>query len=73
MIMGGLVFAQFRRIIEKLDLLIIAAITMGVVWFLLRNLVAINLILLIPILAAAAVVAITVIFRLIYQFLAKIL
>ncbi len=73
MIMGGLIFAQFRRIIEKVDLLIIAAITMGVVWFFLRNLVAINLILLIPILAAAAVVAITVIFRLIYQLLAKIL
>ncbi|AFZ12972.1 serine/threonine protein kinase [Crinalium epipsammum PCC 9333] len=73
MIMGGLIFAQFRRIIEKVDLLIIAAITMGVVWFLLRSLVAINLLLLIPILAAAAVVAITVIFRLIYQLLAKIL
>ncbi|MGB3207586.1 MAG: serine/threonine protein kinase, partial [Crinalium sp.] len=73
MIMGGLIFAQFRRIIEKVDLLIIAAITMGVVWFLLRNQFPINFILLIPILAAAAVVAITVTFRLIYQLLAKIL
>jgi serine/threonine-protein kinase len=73
MIMGGLIFAQFRRIIEKVDLLIIATITMGVVLFFFRNLVPINLILLIPILAAAAVVATTIIFRLIYQLLAKIL
>jgi serine/threonine-protein kinase len=71
--MGGLIFAQFRRIIEKLDLLIIAAITMGVVWFLLRNQLPINSILLIPILAAAAVVVVAIIFRLIYNLLAKIL
>lgn len=73
MILGFMIFAQWRRIIEKFDLIIIAAITFGLVWFFLRNALGIELLLGAPVLAAAAAIALAAIFSLIYKLLSLIL
>lgn len=79
---GGLVYAQSRRIIERIDLLIIAAITLALVVFLpiLRSIiplpVGVNPIVTIGLLAAmaaACAIAITALFRLIYKLLSTLL
>jgi serine/threonine-protein kinase len=75
--LGLLVFAQYRRIIEKIDLLIIALITLGLVWIL-PNLHALFLtnkleIIVVASLAGAAAITVTTLFRLIYQLLSRIL
>ena len=78
--LGGLIFAQYRRIIEKIDLAIIAGISLGLVWFIpaLHNLLlAHNLevffIIVLAVLAGAAAIAVTALFRLIYQLLSRLL
>jgi serine/threonine protein kinase len=76
MILGGLIFAEFRRIIEKFDFLIIGGITLGVVVFLpfLHNSIPnISYIFVLPLLAAAGAIASTALFRLIYLLLSRIL
>ncbi|MGB7440440.1 MAG: serine/threonine-protein kinase [Coleofasciculaceae cyanobacterium] len=74
MLMGGLIFAEFRRLIEKIDLLIIAAITLAAVVFIpaLRPVPQLDVVV-IAFLAGAAVVAVTALFRLIYQILSRLL
>ena len=75
MIVGGLIFAQFRRIIEKVDLLIIAGITLAVVLFIppLHKDFAIQLVIMVAILAGAGTVCVTALFRLVYKLLSNIL
>ena len=73
MILGGLIFAQLRRLIEGKDLPIIAGITAAIVWFLVRNQLSLELIVAIPILVAAGAIALTALFRLVYKLLSKIL
>ncbi len=89
MLLAGLIVAQNRRWIEKIDLLIIAAISFGAVVFVpllnrtlsipaLASLVTITGsvlggILLITLLFALLAVAVALIFRLIYQFLLRLL
>jgi serine/threonine-protein kinase len=74
-IIGLLVFAQTRRWIEKLDLLIIPAITLGLILFvpLLRSGLSIPKVLVISIAAGLVTVALTSLFRLIYKLLSLIL
>lgn len=75
MVMGGLVFAQWRRIIEGKDLVILAVISFALIWFFpvlrgqFQGLEAIA----IAILAGAALVAVLVLFKLIYQLISRIL
>ncbi|NJM96337.1 MAG: protein kinase [Phormidesmis sp. RL_2_1] len=75
--LGVLVFLQFRRTIEGWDLLIIAGLTMAAIVFLspLHGLVGgqLGLILVIAVMAAGGVVAIAVIFRLIFSVLSRIM
>jgi serine/threonine protein kinase len=85
MILGGvlavMVFAQSQRWIEKVDLLIIAAITLGVVMFVpLLNQITIALtglgaptqaILVVSVFSALVAVAVATIFRLIYNLLSR--
>lgn len=71
MILGGLVFAQYRRLIEGKDLPIIAGVTLGIVLFLLRN--QIQFVLMVAIVAAAGAIAVTALFRLIYKLLSSFL
>ncbi|MFB2839619.1 protein kinase domain-containing protein [Floridanema evergladense] len=66
MILAGLIFAQNRRIIEKFDLLIIAGLTLALVWFLLRS-YSIGFIIGVPIVVGLVAIAITTLFRLIYK------
>ena len=77
--LGGLIFAQYRRLIEKIDLLIIAGISFVLVWFIppLHRILSIfnlplSLLIVFAVLAAAATVAIATIFRLVYGLLSKI-
>ncbi|MEL7351354.1 MAG: protein kinase [Cyanobacteria bacterium P01_A01_bin.116] len=75
--LGVLVFLQLRRVIEGVDLLIIAGITLAaVIFFFPLNLSVggdMALVIVIAIMAAGAVVAIAVIFRLIFQLLSRIM
>ncbi|HEY9632194.1 MAG TPA: protein kinase [Coleofasciculaceae cyanobacterium] len=74
-IMGGLIFAQFRRIIEKFDFLIIGGLTLAAVVFfqVLRQGIPIQLVIVISVLAGAAAIAVTALFRLVYLLLSRIL
>lgn len=78
--LAGLIFLQVRRTIEGVDLLIIAGITLGAVIFFypLHGVLAplgggTALILVTTVMAAGAVVAIAVIFRLIFRLLSRIM
>ena len=73
-VMGGLIFAQTRRIIEKIDLGIIAGITTGIIFFfpLLQGSLGMQSILVIATMSAAGAIAITALFRLIYKLLTRI-
>ncbi|MDY7016313.1 MAG: serine/threonine-protein kinase, partial [Cyanobacteriota bacterium] len=81
--LGGLIYAQYRRTIEGIDLLIIAAITLGLVGFipflhgasLIQNLglPAILAVGFVGLFVGAGAIAATVLFRLIYQLLSLIL
>jgi serine/threonine-protein kinase len=74
-ILAGLFFAQNRRIIEKYDLLIIAVISLVIVFFIppLRGQVPGQLIILYPLFGALCATAVTALFRLVYKFLSDIL
>ncbi|BAY25684.1 serine/threonine protein kinase [Calothrix sp. NIES-2100] len=74
-ILGVLIFAQARRWIEKLDLLIISAITFAIIFFmpLLRAELGIQQILMLAVAAALVSIALTALFRLIYKLLSLIL
>jgi serine/threonine-protein kinase len=75
MALGGLIFAQTRRLIEKIDLGIIAGITVALVFFLpvLQGAFGIKLILIIATMSGAAAIAIMAIFRLLYQLFSRLL
>ncbi|MBW4576827.1 MAG: serine/threonine protein kinase [Aphanothece sp. CMT-3BRIN-NPC111] len=75
MILGGLIFAQFRHIIEKFDLVIIAGITLAVIWFVpaLHQGFDKQDLIVVSILAGASAIAVTALFRLIYKLLSNIL
>jgi serine/threonine protein kinase len=74
-VMGGIMFALHRRIIEKVDLVIFALITAAIVAFVpkLHGSLAISNILIIAIISAAGAIAITAFFRLVYQLLSRLL
>ena len=75
MVMGAIIYAQYSRIIENLDPWILAVITLLLVWFVpvLRGSLEQGEIIIIAVLAGAGVIAITAIFRLIYQVLYRIM
>lgn len=75
MVMGLLVFAEFRRIIERFDFLIIAGITLAAVVFFkaLQNGIPVQLVIVISVLTGAGAIAITALFRLIYLLLSRFL
>ncbi|MGB3262538.1 MAG: serine/threonine-protein kinase [Microcoleus sp.] len=80
MIMGGLVYGQYRRAIEQTEMLIISAGTLAVLWFFpaLREVVTIYPnspivgVLFVGCLGALGAIAATAIFRLIYKLLSNI-
>ncbi len=74
-VMGGLVFALHRRIIEKIDLVILAVITAAVVTLvpIFHGALTASLILIIAGASAAGAIAITAFFRLVYQLLSRFL
>ena len=74
MIMGLLIFAEFRRIIERFDFLIITGVTLAAVVFLaLQNGNSVPDIVVISVLAGAGAIAVTALFRLIYLLLSRFL
>ncbi len=75
MVMGGLIYAQYKRIIEAWDPWILAAITfLPMIFFpLLRGSFNGVEVIIIAILAGAGAIAVTAVFRLIYQVLSRIL
>ena len=72
MIVGGLIYAQYRRIIEGKDLLIIAGITAVVAFFFRGSMLLPNAIA-IAVVAGLAGIAVTALFRLIYLLLSRFL
>lgn len=72
MSLGGLIFGQYRRIIEKIDLPIIAGITLGLVLLLsfLRSFPS-EIVVVISILGGAGAIAATALFLLIYRLLSR--
>lgn len=72
---AGLIYAQTRRIIEKIDLVIIAGISIAIVYFLplLQGGFTTVTILVIAVMSSASAIAITALFRLIYTILARLL
>lgn len=73
MIVAGLIYAQYRRIIEGKDLLIISGITGIIVVFFLRGGLPIEIAIAIAVLAGLGGVAATAIFRLVYLLLSRFL
>jgi len=73
MILGGSIYAQSRRWIQRTDLLIVASVTLGMVLFFpfLRYSLSIEIVLVVTILAGASMVAVTALFRLIYGLLSR--
>ena len=75
MIMGGMIFALYRRTIEKIDLLIFAGITAGLVIFIpgFQGSLSLQTIFIIAMMTGAGAIAITAFFRLIYLLLSRFL
>jgi serine/threonine-protein kinase len=75
LILGGLIFAQTRRWIEKWDLLIIAGITLAIIFLLpiLRSAIPFNVVAFLALAAGLVAIALTALFRLIYKLLSLIL
>jgi serine/threonine protein kinase len=72
-IMGGLVFAQYRRLIESKDLPVIAGITLAIVLFSpLRGGFSISAAIVTAVLAGLSAIAVTALFRLVYKLLSNI-
>jgi serine/threonine-protein kinase len=74
-ILGGLIFAQYRRLIEGKDLPILAGITLALVLFVpaLHQGFVLQQVLVVAVLAGAGAIALTALFRLIYQLLLRFL
>ncbi|AFZ44877.1 serine/threonine protein kinase [Halothece sp. PCC 7418] len=68
MSMGGLIYAQWKRLIEKFDFLIIGGITLAVVLFIppLHNLPS-AIVLVIALVASAGAISVTALIRLLYK------
>ncbi len=75
MVMGGLIFALNRRVIEKIDLLIFASITVALIFFFpaFQGALGVQSVLIITVMSAAGAIAITAFFRLIHQLLSHFL
>jgi serine/threonine protein kinase len=75
MMMGGLIFAEFRRVIEKFDFLIIAGITLCAMFFVpaLQAGIPLGTAVIVAALAGAAAIAVTALFRLVYLLLSRLL
>jgi serine/threonine protein kinase len=75
MLMGGLIFAQFRRTIEKFDFLIITGITLCLMFFIpaLQPGIPLQTAAIVAVLAGAAAIAVTALFRLVYLLLSRLL
>ncbi|MDX2097927.1 MAG: serine/threonine-protein kinase [Leptolyngbyaceae cyanobacterium bins.59] len=74
LLLGGMVFAQSQRIIEKIDLLVLAGITLIILFFVpAMQLVNFQTTILVAGVAACLAVAATALFRLIYNLLVRIL
>ncbi|GAC1464979.1 MAG: serine/threonine-protein kinase [Chamaesiphon sp.] len=75
MILGGLIFAQFCRLIEGTDLPIIAAIALAVILFVpfLHKGFLIQNVVIVAIFAAAGAIAVAALFRLVYKLLSNLL
>jgi serine/threonine-protein kinase len=75
MVLGGLIFAQYRRILEGKDLPILAGITLALVLFVpaLHQGFVLQQVLIVAVLAGASAIAVTALFRLIYQLLSRFL
>ncbi|MEA5533885.1 serine/threonine-protein kinase [Crocosphaera sp. XPORK-15E] len=75
MAIGGLIYAQYRRIIEGKDFLVIGVITALLLMFIpvLRGSLSFPEILIIAVIAGAGLIAVTSLFRLIYQLISRIL
>ena len=73
MILGGLVWALFKKVIEGRDLPILAAITLTLIFFLSQLQGSLNFpeIAIIAVMAAIGAIAITAFFRLIYQIILR--
>jgi serine/threonine-protein kinase len=73
-IVGGLIFAQNRRLIEGKDLPIIVGLTLAAVLFLtIRHSMSIPLVIMSAVFAGAGAIAITALFQLIYRLLRRML
>ena len=72
-LMGVLVLLQVRRVIERVDLVILAAVTLGVVLFFASNGLSLINVVIAAAMAGLIMVAIATFFRLLYQLLARIL
>ncbi|MCP2732291.1 serine/threonine protein kinase, partial [Symplocastrum sp. BBK-W-15] len=74
-IVGGLIFVQYRRLIEGKDLPIIAVITLALMLLLpaLRVGLELPLVMVVGVLAGAGAIAVTALFRLIYLLLSRLL
>ncbi|MEL7074619.1 MAG: protein kinase [Cyanobacteria bacterium J06582_2] len=74
-VMGGIIFALYRRAIEKVDLVILALITAGVVAFIPKFNGALNApeVIVIAVVAAASAIAVAIFFRLVYRLLSRFL
>ena len=73
-IVGGLIFAQNRRLIEGKDLPIIVGLTLAAVLFLaVRQSMSIPLVIAIALFTGAGAIAITALFQLIYRLLRRLL
>ena len=74
LILGIIIFAQTRRWIEKFDLLLIPVITLAVILFVpfLQGGITISQIILLAVAGGLAAIAVTSIYRIIYQILSLI-
>ncbi|WP_254567198.1 bifunctional serine/threonine protein kinase/MFS transporter [Oscillatoria sp. HE19RPO] len=75
LILSALIFVQYRRFIEKYDLLILAVVTLAIVFFIppFHQAFLWEAILFIPVFASCGAVAFTALFRLISKLIAKFL
>jgi serine/threonine-protein kinase len=74
MCLGGLIFAQYRRAIEGKDLPILAILTLLIVLIpALRGEFPLAMVVIVAVLGGAGAIAITALFRLIYQILSRFL
>ena len=75
LLLAGLVFAQLRRIIERVEMIVFAGVTLGIIWFVpnLQGNTPISTILLLAALAGLGTMAVAILFRLVYGVLSRFL